>query len=98
LVNCLNDCSIRQWGEGVTAAHTKWVWCGDSLFTNEWESILTAYDYYGEPCIECSDENKALIAAAPDLLAALQGLIADTDSESAWARAFAAIKKANSSD
>jgi hypothetical protein len=40
------------------------------------------------------EENAHLIAAAPDLLEALQGLVENSEKEDNWAKAFSAIKKA----
>ena len=68
----------RRWR---TPSPGPWEWTHESVRGNEWESL---YDPGGIPVIEThthgvTDGNARLIAAAPDLLTALEAYVKDND-------------------
>jgi hypothetical protein len=78
-------------------SHTPGPWRWSCLVNEPLNTALLsdgAADLVFESSISPSDSDARLIAAAPELLEALEGLVDNTEAEANWAKAFSAIKKA----
>lgn len=97
----------------MTTLHTPgpWSWCGNDLDSADYKEVISsevrcgAFCYGGCVSMKVSDADRALIAAAPDLLAALEAMLeytadlnaaqGDNDCD-AVKLAFAAVARATS--